>query len=719
MIARSTTTLLFAMLLLPDEGQWLPTQIREWDWSTLQERGMELTKDQFWHPERGGVLSATVQINGCTASFVSKDGLLVTNHHCGFGAISALSSVEHNFLRDGFRARSRTDELPARGVTAFVLERIEDVTAKVHAAQQQATSDLERWQVTQQTIAAIEQAAEQSRPNVSCSVESYLEGSEYHLVYRTRLTDVRLVYAPPRAIGEFGGDIDNWEWPRHTGDFSFFRAYTRSDGTPGDHAEDNVPYHPEHFLQVSTAGVQDGDLAIIMGYPGSTQRYETSSAVAMHQTYVYPKRDELLTKAIAVLQDAAASSEQKALQVGSRIKSLANVQKNALGMIFGLERNAVVARKLREEEQLQKWLQGSDEQVGVLTELLQLDMEIADSIEQDMAIGFAANYLLRDVPFFMTLLNGCRRAGTQPGQLTPRLQQLLGSDRLTHDMELVQAPILAIVLDELLSMPAGKELRGTEDIARTPSSVAQEHEDRRLRSRRHELRGLELVQDLLARSKMLDPRARLELFAGGRPAIEASDDPLIVLARGLATEFTQYRHRSDERSGRMLDVGRRWIAAQEAFRGQSFYPDANSTLRVSIAQVKGYVPRDGIYYTPHTTVGGVLAKEQGRAPFASPQALLDAARQRRQSRWFDARVGDVPVCFLTDGDTTGGNSGSPVINGKGELVGLNFDRVFEAVSGDFGWNAERSRNISCDIRYVLWTVDSVLPSPSLLEELGV
>ncbi|MEC7584330.1 MAG: S46 family peptidase [Planctomycetota bacterium] len=698
MIARSTTALLFAMLLLPDEGQWLPTQIREWDWSKLEKRGMELTKDEFWHPEKGGVLSATVQINGCTASFVSKDGLMVTNHHCGFGAISALSSVEDNYLRDGFRAETRNEELPAAGVTAFVLERIENVTDTVHAAQKQANSDLERWQITEQITAQIAQTAEQSRPNISCSVESYLEGTEYHLVYRTKLTDVRLVYAPPRAVGEFGGDIDNWEWPRHTGDFAFFRAYTRPDGTPGDYAADNVPYNPEHFLRVSTAGVQDGDLAIIMGYPGSTQRYRTSRAVAMHETYVFPKRDELLTQAIEVLENAAATSEAKALEVGSRIKSLANVQKNALGMIFGLDRNAVVDRKLHEEAELQKWLQNADAQAGVVEELLTLDNEIADTIEQDMAIGFAAGYLLRDVPLVVTLLNACRAAG-EPGRMSPRLQQLLRNPGATADLEIVQAPMLAIVLNEMLSMPDGKELRGTEGIG--------------------ELRGMELVEDMFERSEMLDPAGRIALFEGGREAVQASNDPLVVLARGLAAEFADYRQRTDERSGRMLDVGRRWIAAQEAFRGTSFYPDANSTLRVSICQVKGYIPRDGMYYTPHTTVGGVLAKETGEAPFASPAALLTAAQEREKSRWFDISIGDVPVCFLTDGDTTGGNSGSPVINGKGELVGLNFDRVFEAVSGDFGWNAERSRNISCDIRYVLWVVDSVLPSPSLLKELGV
>jgi hypothetical protein len=263
----------------------------------------------------------------------------------------------------------------------------------------------------------------------------------------------------------------------------------------------------------------------------------------------------------------------------------------------------------------------------------------------------------------------------------------------------VQIPVLAIVLDELRALPAGQRLAGTDGLGDEPAEA--------------------LARSLLERSAMRQAAARTALFEQGAAAIAASDDPLVVLARGLAAERTAYQQRRREADGRMLEVGRRWIAAQEAFRGRSFYPDANSTLRISIASVKGYAPRDGVVHAPQTTVAGILQKETGKEPFASPPALLAAAAARPQSRWFDARIGDVPVCFLADGDTTGGNSGSPVVNGRGELIGLNFDRVFEAVAGDFGWNAERSRNVCCDVRYVLWVVESVLPSPTLLAELGV
>ena len=705
MIARSLFLFVFAVTLLPDEGQWLPTQVRDFDWPSLEKRGMKLTKDEFWHPERGGVLSATVQINGCTASFVSADGLMVTNHHCGFGAVTDLSTPEHNYLRDGFAAESREKELPAQGMVAFVLKRIEDVTAKVHEAQNKAKTDLERWTVTQQITQRLVAEGQKAEPDAVCSVASFLEGKEYHLYYRTRLTDVRLVYAPPRAIGEFGGEVDNWEWPRHTGDFTFFRAYVGKDGNPKPYAADNVPFHPQHALKLSKDGVREGDLAIVMGYPGNTQRYRTSRAVATREGYVYPKRDQLLTAVISALEAHAKTSDQAELDYASRIKSLANVQKNARGMVFGLSRNAVAERKVREEAELKDWIAESPDRSQrwgtVLEDLLAIDEEEAKNIDREIAVGFASS-LLADAPILDALIEACSARADGRKGLPPQLAATLAADGLAKDLESVQLPVLGIVLDELRSLPTDRRIEGTQ----------------KLPSLEQKPSGLELAKELVAASKMRDAAQRTAMFAGEDAAFLLSDDPLVELARGLAAERGRYQRAMRERAGRMLVAGRKWIEAQEAFRGKSFYPDANSTLRVSIAEVKGYSPRDGVHYTPHTTVAGLLAKETGKDPFDNPKALLAAAAGRKDSRWFDAKIGDVPVCFLTNGDTTGGNSGSPVINGKGEFIGINFDRVFENVAGDFGWNADRSRNVCCDARYMLWVVESVLPSPSLLRELG-
>ncbi len=698
MMLRPLFAFLCAVCLLPDEGQWLPTQVREMDWDALAKRGMKLTKDEFWHPDTGGVLSATVQINGCTASFCSPDGLLVTNHHCGFGAVSELSTPEHNYLTNGYAAESTETELPAPGMVASVLKRIEDVTAVVHEAQQKAKDDLDRWTITQQTLARLVRDGEKKEANTKCSVASFLEGKEYHLYYRTQIRDVRLVYAPPRAIGEFGGEVDNWEWPRHTGDFSFFRAYVAPDGSVRDYDKANVPYRAEHFLRVSTEGIKQGDLAIVMGYPGNTQRYKSSRAVATREGYVYPKRDTVLTAAIAVLEAAGKTSEKKALEVADRIKSLANVQKNAQGMVFGLHNNATVARKLREEAQFREWVAADAERKGKwstgLDDLLAMDEAEAATIEKDTQLGFL-NMLGEEVPLFAVLIEACAASEADPeGRIPSRLKGALGSAELTADFDLLQRPMLLILLDEFAAMSKDQRFAGTESL--TPALAIRVLED----------------------TKMLTAEDRTGLFGKGKVAVAQSNDPLVTVARGIAAERKLGQQRQRQRQGQTLDVGRRWIEAQEAFRGKAFYPDANSTLRVSIAEVQGYGPRDGLVALPQTTVAGLLQKEKGKEPFANPKALLAAAPDRLKSRWVDKALGDVPVCFLINGDTTGGNSGSPVIDGQGRLTGLNFDRVFEAVAGDFGWNADRSRNVVCDIRYVLWVVEAVFPSPRLLKELG-
>ncbi len=702
MILRSFVLFAAAVCFLPDEGQWLPTQVREMDWDALKKRGMVMTKDEFWHPENGGVLSATVQINGCTASFVSKDGLLVTNHHCGFSAISELSTPEKNLLRDGFAAATHADELPAPGVVASVLKRIEDVTAKVHAAQATATSDLERFQRTQETLAALAAEGEAKEANTKCTVASFLEGKEYHLYYRTQITDVRLVYAPPRAIGEFGGETDNWEWPRHTGDFSVFRAYVAPNGDVRGHHADNVPFQPKHFLTVSTEGVKEGDLALILGYPGRTQRYKTSRGVMLQQGFVFPRRHDVLTRAIAVLEAAGRTDEKLGLEVADRIKSLANVQKNAAGMLFGLRNNGTIARKEREESEFTAWLRKAtdarSEWTTVLDEMFAMDDAEAATIERDTAIALFG-MIAEDMPLLAAMVDGCAAATTtKDGKVPTRLLRAIANEALATNLDTVQKPLIRITMSDLASMSKAQRLPGTETLG------ADGFDEK-------------AADAVFADTKMLTGAGRSEVFAGGRDAIAASTDPLVAIARAIATERLSLQKRMRERAGKMLDVGRRWIAAQEAFRGKSFYPDANSTLRVSIGQVAGYSPREAVTYAPQTTVAGILQKETGKEPFASPKALLEAAKSRANSRFFDKRLGDVPVCFLVNGDTTGGNSGSPVIDGRGRLIGLNFDRVFENVVGDFGWTAERSRNVVCDIRYVLWVMESVFPAPALVKEL--
>ncbi len=694
---------LFAVLSpVRDEGQWLPRQVLDMDWAKLKSRGMELTKDEFWHPEKGGVLSATVQIGGCTASFCSPEGLVVTNHHCGFGAVQKLSTPERNYLKNGYVAATRADELPA-SMQVLIVRRIEDITEKIRAVEKGATSDADRVDRIQAEIGRLV-AEGQKAPNTVCSVSSFLNGTEYHLYHRTRIQDVRLVYAPPRSVGEYGGEDDNWEWPRHTGDFMFFRAYVAPDGTPKPYSKDNVPFKPEHHLKVSAKGVSEGDLVVVMGYPGRTERYLSSEAIAARQNEIYPRRYEVFTKTIEVLQAAGLGDEAKALELSTTIKSLANSQKNALGMVKGLARNGTLAVRQREEAELSKWIEADPDrraQFGtVLQDMITLDRTVNSTGTKDFVISAM---LSQTLPMITSLVEGCDAVAAVPESrpVPAGIQRLVTADRALRDLAKVQVPIFAIAIDEARRLKADDVVEGLEEIRSATGT------------------GAEIAADILKRTKMTDPAARGELFRGGQEALKASEDPLIKLARGLARERRAMQARQKLAEGRRLDVGRKWIAAQQAWRGTQFYPDANSTLRVSIATVRSYSPRDGVMNTAQTTVAGLLAKATGKEPFECAPAQLAAAESRKTSRFVDARLGDVPVCFLSDADTTGGNSGSPVINGKGELVGLNFDRVFEAVAGDFGWNADRSRNVSVDIRYIAWFLESVIPAPHLMKEMGL
>jgi hypothetical protein len=705
--------LLLAVLALPtstpDEGEWLPIQVRNMDWKQLAARGMKLTKDEFWHPTKGGVLSAAVQIGGCTASFISEEGLVITNHHCGFGAINQLSSVETNYLRDGFVSADKQAELPTK-MTVSVVRKIEDVSAKVHAAQAKAKSPIERVRITTAIMNQIAQQGQlnpetgKSDPNTRCMVAAFFEGREYHLYYRTVITDVRLVYAPPRSVGEYGGEVDNWEWPRHTGDFSMFRAYVSPEGKPRKFHQDNVPFRPEHYLGVSRSGVQEKDLVLILGYPGRTERYLTSVAVADRQGVFFPMRHELFSNIIRLINAGCAGNEALELKFSSTVKSLANVEKNALGMIKGLARNATVQLKTEGEEVFTQWVQADSKRRknygDILGKLKALDTKATESSLRDLM--FVTMMSPRTGPFFRQVIELVRAASQQTEErprYSSRIMAAVRNPQATANLDTIQAPILAYQIDQARSFPKGQRLQGSEKF---PS-----HQDGTLAA----------LRDVLKASKLTSAEGRVEFLRGGQKSVTESKDPLVHLALGISAEWTAYLKRQEADKAARLMLGPRWIEAQQNWRGKAFYPDANSTLRVSIANIKGYQPRDGVHYSPHTTVAGLLAKDTGKQPFNVPQALKQAAKNRKTSDFFDAKIGDVPVCFLADGDTTGGNSGSPVINGRGELVGLNFDRAFESVSGDYGWNKERSRNISVDIRYILWFLEQVVPAKHLLKEM--
>lgn len=689
----------------------MPSQIAELDRARLQEMGLQLAPERLWSAD-GGLMRAAVNLSGCSAGFISADGLLATNHHCAYAAIQANSSVEHDYLKDGFVARGREQELPARDATVRVLEAIDDVTSQILAAADAAPDDRARAQAIERTRKQIVEACEAADKGLRCEVSSFYSGSLYQRMTYRELRDVRLVYAPPSAIGEFGGEVDNWMWPRHTGDFSLLRAYAGPDNKSADPAPGNVPYKPKEFFKVSADGVKAGDFVAVLGYPGLTQRYLPTVEVERYIDQVFPARIDLYGEWLAILEQLGGEDQAVGIKVASTKKSLANRHKNAQGMIAGLRAMKLVERRKGEEAALDQW--------AARPENAEFNNVLPDirALSQDRRERFAGEFLLDSVSTVGLLgvaIDVVRRAREAR---KPDLERVAGymdrdakklKDRVErrlrdHDLE-VEANLLAAALLR------ASRLAGDARIAAFNNLVGDGGTDRAA--------FVPAARKLLTGSRLADKDATLALLAADEATLSKSRDPLIILASALVPEIEALEARNEARTGKLAQVGPRYFTMLRTVRQGPVYPDANSTLRFSYAKLSGYSPREGLTATPQTTISGQLAKLTGAAPFALPQKVIDLAEGAADTAWADPLLGDLPIAFLADADTTGGNSGSPVINGKGELVGLNFDRVWENIAGDFGYNPARSRNVVVDVRYMLWLLDRVEDAGALLTELGL
>ncbi len=683
-----------------DEGQWMPQQIPQLDQARLRELGLRMDPRTLWSPGGEGLMSAIVNLSGCSAGFVSDRALVATNHHCAYGAIQANSSVEHDYLRDGFLAATLKDELPAKGTTVKVLESIEDVTAPIRKLAEAEPDPAARARAVDRARAELVATCEQEHPEHRCQVAEFYNGHEYQLHRYLELLDVRLVYAPPSSVGNYGGEIDNWMWPRHTGDFSMFRAYVGPDGKPAPHSPDNVPYQPKRSLTVGSEGVGPGDFVAILGYPGQTNRYLPATEVARQLEQFLPARVSLYGEWIEILQRKGAADPAVKIKVAATLRSLANRHKNSRGMIDGIGRNGLLTQRQAEHEELQQWAASKGEAYAGVLEGLQ---SLSDERRPRFAREFLVDNLTRGAGSLAIAIDLVRRAKERQKpdlerrpSYQDRAQRRLWQrqERRLRDFDAgVDEALLAVLFRRMDALPTEQRITG--------------------------FRGSDISR-VLRGTRVTDPGFVKAAFdAADAEALAASRDPMIVLARELVDAIEQQQEAADRRRGEMMVLGPRYFEMLKAVRGGPVYPDANGTLRLSYASVKGYSPRDGLVATPQTTLAGQLAKATDAEPFNLPASVRAAAARASQTYWIDPVLGDVPVDFLADGDTTGGNSGSPVVDGQGRWIGLNFDRVWENIAGDYGYNVARSRNIIVDVRYLLWTLDEVADAGSLLEELGV
>jgi MYXO-CTERM domain-containing protein len=683
-----------------DEGQWMPAQIAELDADLLARRGLELDAAELWGGDDGGLMRAVVNLSGCSAGFVSARGLVATNHHCAYRAIQANSSVEHDYLTDGFLAASPADELDSKGTTVQVLMEIRDVTTDVRKAADGIEEPGARARAVEVARKTLVDACEKEDAANRCRVAEFYNGSLYQLHRYVEFPDVRLVYAPPSAVGNYGGEVDNWMWPRHTGDFSLMRVYATADGKPAEYSPDNVPYVPARFLEPSTEGVGPGDFVAVLGFPGNTDRYLPTAEVRRQVDQFLPARVEIYGEWIRILEAAGARDPAVKIKVAATLRGLANRHKNARGMIDGIVRNGILKRREAEETTLAEWASKRPEEYGdVLAGLDALTAERRVSFPRDILVDEVAR-VAGSLAIAIDLVRLAReqpkpdleRAGAYQDRERTKLWKREESRMRDFDAA-VETALISDILGRMEALPATER----------PTGV-----------------GAGDVAAIVARTQVTDPAFSQPLFdAADMAKIEASRDPMIALARDLVTAIEAREQTRDRQTGRMFELGPKYFEMLEAVRGGAVYPDANGTLRFSYASVQGYSPRDGLTATPQTTLAGQVAKHTGEDPFDLPETVRTAATNAATTYWSDPALGDVPVCFLSTADTTGGNSGSPVIDGKGRWVGLNFDRVWENIAGDFGYTTERSRNITVDVRYLLWTLDEVVGAKNLLEELGV
>ena len=721
--AVSSLVLLVSLVFLPaivpaEEGMWRPGQLPSLA-DNLRALDSEVDaaalSDLTGHP-----MNAVIWLGGCTASFVSPQGLVITNHHCAYGSIQHNSTEENNLLENGFLAAGRARELPAApGSRVLVTVAVEDVTRSVLAEVPDGAGPRERYQAIEDRQKALVAECERD-PGHRCRVVAYSGGLEYELIRQLEIRDVRLVHAPALAIGKYGGDIDNWMWPRHTGDYAFYRAYVGPDGKPADYAERNVPYRPRHHLKISTRGIDTGDLVLVAGYPGGTDRYRLASEVEGVIRWDYPRRIEAFRQWHDIIDRAVAGRKEKALKYASLQASLNNVIKNYRGMLEGFAKSDILERKRALEQDLQAWIEaGPASRSRLKTAAADLGKLVAESQSgREAALYYdflgGRSSLLRAARRLYRLSrerlkpDAQREPGYQERDLARIRERLKRIDR-TFDPEVDRACWRQFVLN-YASLPAEQRVQAFDDwFGIRPTGLQKSELDRRL-------------DEMYGQTRLGDLETRLSWLKAAPRDFEASRDPFIRMAVSLYDSDMEREERDKELQGRFEQARPRFMEALIAYnqsRGKSVYPDANSTLRVTYGTVKGYSAKDGIRYLPFTTLRGILEKDTGQEPFNAPPGQLKLIRGREFGSYYVKALDSVPVNFLSTLDATGGNSGSPTLNGRGELVGLLFDGNWESIVADWDFIPAITRSIHVDIRYALWIMEHLDGAHHLLSEMGV
>lgn len=689
-----------------DEGMWIPLLIEKFNIEDMQEKGFKLSAEDIYSINQACIKDAIVIFGrGCTGDLVSDQGLLLTNHHCGYGAIQKHSSIEHDYLTDGFWAMNKTQELPNPDLTVKFLNRIEDVTDKVLGNVAENLSEKEREVIIVANIEKIKTEAI-GETHLIASVKPFYYGNQYYLFVYEEYKDVRLVGAPPSAIGKFGGDTDNWVWPRHTGDFSIFRIYADKDNNPAEYSTDNVPYKPKKFLPISIKGINEGDFTWVLGYPGGTMQYITSDAIKLIKDVRNPNRIMLRDKRLDVMNAYMDRNDTIRIKYASKNASVSNSWKRWKGEIIGLERLNTIDNKVEFENKFNEWASNHNEYKNVVSELTNIYGNIEKYVvaydyyrEAIMAIeivNFAARFddliKMKDADIEKESLD------IKIEELKKKMQDFYKDYIQSIDQE---------IFNELLPMYCSNvDQEFLPDLSRLGLSDNYS----------------QFIGTLYSNTIFNNKDKMLELLDSG------SENNFKVLENDPVFKFyiafnEVFKNKVfpvyDSLDYRANNLYRNYMKGiMEMQKHKVLFPDANFTMRVSYGEVKGSFPRDGVEYIYQTTLDGIIEKDDPNIyDYDVPDKLKDLYKTKNYGVY--EVDGTVPVCFIATNHTTGGNSGSPVLDSEGNLIGLNFDRVWEGIMSDMVFDPEQSRNISLDIRYVLFIVDKFAGAQHLINEITI
>ena len=693
-----------------DDGMWMPHQMKALN---LKELGLKMDPGDLYKTDGTGLMSAVVNLGGGTGEFVSPEGLVLTNHHVAYGAVQRASSKEKDYITDGFLAMSRGEEIPAQGYTVGVLLGYEDVTAKVNAYFKPKMTPRQRYDAFEKAQKEITAAGEKAAPDLRCTLASMYSGNAYYLYTFKQIRDVRLVYAPPQDLGNFGGETDNWMWPRHTCDFSFLRAYVAPDGAAADFSPSNVPYKPKVWLKPSLDGFKEGDFTFVMGYPGRTYRNYALSELKADQESM-AKRIKDVEDRIAFYEAAGKADKEVEIRYASLVKGLYNGLKNSQGKLEGFVKYDLVTKKAAQEKGLLDWIAADPArgkkygEAGPALEAFQAKQrafaaktEILNGVLGGSTIMSQAYSIVRAVPEI-----------AKPDKDREQPYQERNLPRLKQGIQLAERGYVFATDRELMKWTLKRLKAAHPDVAAWPAPLKAlaAGTDDELAAR---------VEAMYAKTSLGDPAKRLALLGLKPAALAAVDDPFIKLAAAMETELKAAREESKGLGREGADLKMTYEAAILEMKQGAYPPDANGTIRFTYGPVLGYTPRDAVLYLPQTTVKGVIEKDTGVFPFKVPAKIKDLWKAKDFGPYADARLADVPACFLNTTNVTGGNSGSPTLNAKGEQVGIIFDMTYESVIGDYYVIPELQRSISVDIRYVLWVTEKFSGATHIIREIGI